>query len=72
MLMKSIEVDRNKRYRTAREFYQAFRYLQKDKDTVSCAVVETDPRWDVVALLGISIVTVGYGVHEIKLEKTEK
>ena len=25
-----------------------------------------------VALLGISIVTVGYGVHEIKLEKTEK
>lgn len=73
VLMKSIEVDRNKRYRTAREFYQAFQNIyKKDKRYRQLLLHQRLIRGGLVTLLGISIVTVGYGVHEMKLEKTEK
>lgn len=70
VILKAINPDRKKRYTNAYEMYLAFRTIYKKDDRYKNLLVRQGMiRGALVILLGLSIVTVGYGIHTLKLEK---
>lgn len=73
VIMKAITLERDKRYANAREMYYAFENIyKKDRNYKNLIAKQTVIRVCLLLLLGSSIVTLGYGIHELKVEKIEK
>lgn len=73
VILKSIEVDRKKRYANAYELYQGFRNIhKKDKRYKQLLTSQWIIRGGLVLCLAASIVLEGYGIHTLKLEKVDK
>ena len=73
VILKSIEVDRKKRYANAYELYQGFRNIhKKDKRYKQLLTSQWIIRGGLVLCLAVSIVLEGYGIHTLKLEKVDK
>lgn len=73
VIMKAITLERDKRYANAREMYHAFENIyKKDRKYKNLLAKQTAIRVGLLLLMGSSIVTLGYGIHELKVEKIEK
>lgn len=73
VILKAVNTDRKKRYANAYEMYQAFRTIYKKDDRYKKLLLRQGMiRGGLVALMAASIISVGYGVHTLKLEKMEK
>lgn len=70
VILKAVNPDRKKRFASAYEMYLAFQTIYKKDDRYKNLLVKQRiARGAMVTLLGLSIVTAGYGIHTLKLEK---
>lgn len=70
VILKAVNPDRKKRFANAYEMYLSFQTIYKKDDRYKNLLVKQRiARGAIVTLLGLSIVTTGYGIHTLKLEK---
>ena len=73
VILKAVNPDRKKRFANVYEMYLAFQTIYKKDDRYKNLLVKQRiARGTIVTLLGLSILTVGYGIYTLKQEKLDR